>query len=156
MTQRLVYWQQCLHQTKPKLADLYSNHKKRYKAHSVRDAYTAVGRVVVQCMHATWRAHCGFAARKGLDNHSRPSCPQPARRTSRAWLASNTSNYTPKFRDPNSETQIPRPKFRDLNSETQIPNYNVTDSESRLESRISFCRISIQSTIVPVRKSVWK
>ena len=72
MTQRLVYWQQCLHQIKPQLADLCSKHKKRYKAHSVRDAYNAVGRVFVQSMHATWRAHCGFAARKGPDNHSRP------------------------------------------------------------------------------------
>ena len=30
------------------------------------------------------------------------------------------------------------------------------DSFSQKECRISFCRISIQSTIVPVRKSVWK
>ena len=40
-----------------------------------------------------------------------------------------------------------------LGSKTGYPHL---DSFSRLEFLISFCRISIQSTIVPVRKSVWK
>ncbi len=44
-------------------------------------------------------------------------------------------------------------KFRKFYS-TAYPRRHMT--ESRLESRISFCRISIQSTIVRVRKSVWK